>query len=407
MDEAREQSAWLVALLTLAMFINYADRGSLAVAAPLLQHTLAIEPWQLGMLLSAFFWSYALMQPIAGMVVHRWPVTRVLPAALVVWSLATVACGLAGGFATLFALRLAVGIGESTIYPGNARLLVEHVPLARRGAANAAITVGMCLGPVAGTLAGGTILAAFGWRAVFFVLGGISLLWLPLWLTLRLPPAAARTAAPLPVPGWGEILAQRTLWGIGLGQFTYSYSAYMLLAWLPTFLVQSEHYPLAAMALIGPLVPAAQALGGLVSGNLTDRAIAAGHDPGAAHTRFLMAGMAVCAVMMAGATFAGHASVLAWLIGAAFGYGLVTPLTFAAGQMLAGPRAAGRWMGVQNLIGNLSGVAAPMVTGVAVQLTGSYRPAFAIAGGLALLGVLAYGPLAGQIRTTAWRVAPA
>jgi MFS family permease len=397
-------SGRLVLMLALAMLVNYADRGSLAVAAPLLSRQLAIGPAGMGLLLSAFFWSYSLAQPLAGMVVQRWPIRWVLAGGLLAWSMATMLCGLAGGFFSLFALRMLTGLGESVIYPGNARLLAEHAPPHQRGQANGAISAAMALGPVVGTLVGGLILARYGWPPVFWVLGAASLLWLPAWFGTALPrPTAQVTVARESAPGWGAILSQPALWGMGLGGFCYAYPPYLLMTWLPTFLVNAEHDTLIQMAWIGAAIPCCQALGSALSGVLSDRAIMAGQDESAVRKRYMLGGMGGCGLMMLGATFAPHGWVVIWLGAASFGAGWMSSMNFTAGQILAGPGAAGRWMGAQNLITNLSGVAAPLATGLIIAHTGSYRMAFLVPALLSLLGLVAWGLLTGPIRPLVWR----
>jgi MFS family permease len=397
----------VVLLLAAAMFINYADRGSLAIAAPLLGIDLKLDPAAKGLLLSSFFWTYALAQPFAGIIAQRWPARVVLACGLGLWSLATMACGLAVGFASLLALRLLIGLGESVIFPVNARLLAEHAPPHQRGQANAAISAGIFLGPMAGTLIGGLILARFGWRPVFWVLGAASLLWLPAWLMTRLPQARVLPVgqAPVRVPGWGEILCQRGLWGVAIGQFCYAYPTYLLLTWLPSYLVQAEHYSLERMAVVGATIPLIQAAGSGISGVWSDRAIGAGHDESRMRKRFLLGGIIVNGVMLTGAWAAPPGWVLPCLALAALAGGVMSPINFTCGQTLAGPAAASRWMGVQSLIGNLSGVTAPLVTGLVVQATGSYRLAFLIPAGLSIVGFIAWGPLMGPVRQVAWREA--
>jgi MFS family permease len=397
-------SGRLVLMLALAMLVNYADRGSLAVAAPVLSRELAIGPAGMGLLLSAFFWSYSLAQPVAGMVVQRWPIRWVMAGGLLAWSVATMLCGLAVGFVSLFALRMMIGLGESVIYPANARVLSEHAPPHQRGQANGAISAAMALGPVVGTLVGGLILAHFGWQPVFWVLGAASLLWLPAWFRTALPRPTVRAGpAPGSGPGWGEILSQRALWGMGLGGFCYAYPPYLLMTWLPTFLVNAEHDSLIQMAWIGAAIPCCQALGSALSGILSDRAITAGQDESTVRKRYMQGGMGTCGLMMLGATFAPHGWVVIWLGAASFGAGWMSSMNFTAGQILAGPTAAGRWMGAQNLITNLSGVAAPLATGLIVAHTGSYRMAFLISALLSLVGLAAWGLLTGPIRQITWR----
>ncbi len=323
------------------------------------------------------------------------------------WSATTIGCGLVTGFAGLLVLRMVMGLGESVIFPANARILCENAADHQRGRANAAISLGLALGPVAGTLIGGLVLARYGWRPVFWVIGSASVLWLPLWFATRLPTErhvgdGSAVSRP-PTPGWGEILSQRGLWGMGLGQFCYAYPTYLLLTWLPTFLVSSEHYALPRMAVVGAAIPLGQGLGGMVSGTLSDRAIAAGHDISVVTKRWLLGGVSGVGVAFVGATLASHDTVVWWLAAAVVGCGVISPINYGAGQTLAGPGAAGRWMGVQNLLGNLSGVTAPLVTGLVVEATGSYQLAFLIPAVLGFVALIAYGPLVGPIRQIPWR----
>lgn len=396
-------SARLVLVLTLAMLINYADRGSLAVAAPLLGRDLDLGPAQMGLLLSAFFWTYALAQPLAGMVAERWPVRWVLGTGLLAWSLSTMLCGLAGGFASLFALRMLTGLGESVIYPANARLLSEHAGPHQRGQANAAIEAAKALGPMVGTLLGGLVLAHYGWRAVFWVLGAVSLLWLPGWLTTPLPRSRPSGPGQGDGPGWRELLSQPAVWTTAIGGFAYAYSPYLLMTWLPSFLVNAEHCTLVQMAWIGAAIAICQALGAVVSGLVSDRAIVAGHDEGIVRKRFMLAGMGGTALMMLGATVAPHGWVELCLGGAAFCIGLMCTAINTSVQTMAGPYAAGRWIAVFNTICNMSGVVAPLATGLVVAATGSFRLAFLIPAVLSLFGLIAWGPLTGPIRPVAWR----
>lgn len=402
---ARGVSARLIGLLAVLMFINYADRGSLSVAAPLLKDQLHLSAGQTGILLSSFFWSYALAQPLAGMIAQRFEIRWVLACGLAAWAVATMLCGLAAGFAGLLGLRLAMGLGESVIFPANARFLAEHAPNHQRGFANAIISMGMFLGPASGTLAGGLILAQFGWHAVFLSLGAVSLLWLIPWMRASLPrtaPAPKDTVAAEP-PGFAEILRQRSLWGISIGQFCYSYSPYLLLTWLPLFLVKAEHFSLTAMAWIGAAVPACQAVGAGLSGALSDRWIGRGGATTLVRKTFMVGGMAGCGVMLLLAAYASRTWVAPCLCGAALCSGMMSPMTFTVGQTLAGPSAAGRWMGVQNLVGNLAGISAPMITGFVFQVTGSFRPAFLIAASLSIVGVIAWGLVVETIEPVDWR----
>src|SRR3954453_20303670 len=203
-------SPYLVTLLALAMFLNYTDRGSLSIVAPVLKQQLGISNAAMGLLLSAFFWSYAIAQPAAGWVAQRFAPRTVLAVATGLWSLATFACGLAAGIVMLFVFRMLLGLPESFIFPTNARIFAEHAPEHQRGRCNSAMSVGSSMGPTAGTLIGAMILIAYGWRVVFFVLGQLSLLWLVPWLTRRHPTLTGKVARQHQPASCSEILLQRS-----------------------------------------------------------------------------------------------------------------------------------------------------------------------------------------------------
>jgi MFS family permease len=141
----------IVFLLAAAVFINYFDRGNLATASPLIQRELALSSSELGVLFSAFFWTYAPLQPLAGWLAQRFDVRYVLGGGLAVWALATTLTGLASSFAVLLVLRVLLGIGESVAYPCNAKFLGQRVAAHERGVANGLIATGQSLGPTCGT----------------------------------------------------------------------------------------------------------------------------------------------------------------------------------------------------------------------------------------------------------------
>src|SRR5215468_220143 len=174
-------SARVVLLLTLASFINYVDRGSLATAAPLVREEFALSSTQLGLLLSAFFWSYAPGQLPAGWLAERLDARRVLACGLAIWGAATALAGLATGFVTLLVLRILLGCGESVMFPASFKILACDANEGQRGRANGFLASGLYLGSAFGTLIGALLMAQLGWRTVFIAAGCASLLWLWPW----------------------------------------------------------------------------------------------------------------------------------------------------------------------------------------------------------------------------------
>lgn len=400
----------LVLMLFAATFINYVDRGMVAVAAPLIKAEMGLSATAFGIAVSAFFWTYAPTQVIVGWMVDRFRVERVLAGGVALWGGATAATALVNSFAPLVALRVALGLGESVAFPASSKLIARHVPPANRGVANAAIGAGLAFGPAFGTLVGGLVMAAFGWRALFALFGVATLLWLLPWhfMTRRAPADAADGPSDDHVT-FGAILRCPTLWAQCVGHFTSNYGFYFLLAWLPLYLVEVRGFSLAAMASVAAATYAAQGISALLAGWASDRLIARGADEPRVRKALMVIGhvgaaVGTLAVMWTDSRLATFACLV--LAGAATGLNSVG--VFLIGQTFAGPRAAGRWIGVQNFIGNLSGVVGPVVTGAMIDATGGdYFGGFALAAGVSAFGALCWAFVVPRIEPIRWRAGPA
>src|SRR5277367_4593516 len=153
MTVARSSPAKLVVLLAFVLFINFVDRGNLATVAPLIKDELHLNSTQLGLLLSAFFWSYTLCLFPAGWLAERFGAKPVLTVGVVIWSLGTLLTGVVGGLYSLFACRLLLGVGESAAFPCTSKLIASELPVTQRGRANGVTVFGQGLGPAFGTWA--------------------------------------------------------------------------------------------------------------------------------------------------------------------------------------------------------------------------------------------------------------
>ena len=402
--------AWIVvALLVVSVVINYVDRSDLSIAAPLMQKQFALTPVQLGSLLAAFFWTYALLQisGIAGWLCDRFSAGRVILCGYVLWSLATVATGLTAGFVTLFALRLLLGVGESVAYPCYSRIFAL-MPQQYRGRANAFIDAGTKLGPAAGAFVGGLLIVHLGWRMLFIVLGLGGLLWVaPWWKLMPRTDAAERPQQTAPTASIGRLLQLRSAWGTFLGHFCGNYFFYFLLAWLPEFLVREEHLSIRSMSRLTTAVFLLIAFSTLIAGWISDRLIARGVSPTLVRKAVVVGGLALASAPLAlGVVPRSNAAVGLMLLSVAcVGYGAFASNHWAITQTLAGPAMAGRWSSLQNGFANFSGIAAPWVAGWIAQVNGSSRLAFVVAGGVALAGALSWGLLVRRVEPVAWDVA--
>jgi len=397
-------TAVIVGLLAIAVFINYVDRGAIATAAPLMKDALRLSNSQIGILLSAFFWTYTPGQLLAGHLAERSGAYRVLALGLLIWASATALTGLAGAFAMLLGLRVLLGIGESAFFPCSSKLLAEALPPHRLGAANGLIGVGLALGPAFGTLAGGLLMAQFGWRAVFILFGLVSLIWLWPWLAAtRHPPHRAEMRGWVgPAPTFGAIVRRRAAWGAALGHFTSNYAFYFLVFWLPLYLVKGRGFSLVNMAQIGGLIYLVYAVAIMTAGWASDRWMAAGASANQVRKTFIVVGSLGVAVSLLSCALGGPVQAVASLLAAAVFFGFQMPMIFSIGQTLAGPGAAGKWMGFQNCVGNIAGIVGPLITGWLVDRTGAYVWALAVAAGVSVLGALAWGVMIPKIAPLAW-----
>lgn len=404
--ESSGVSARVVALLTLAAFINYVDRGNLATAAPLIRDQLGLSNTQLGVLLAAFFWSYAPAQLPAGWLAERLDPRRVLAAGLALWGAATALTGFATGFIMLLVLRLLLGLGESVMYPASFKTLAVEANEGQRGRVNGFLASGQLLGPAVGTLAGGLLMAWLGWRAVFILFGCASLLWLWPWLTT--PPAQVAQPSPQQAaarsdgPSAGVILRRRELWGSCLGQFCGTYTLYLVLSWLPVYLVGTHGFSMAEMAGVGSGVYVLSAATSVLTGWISDRWLAAGAGANRVRKAGLIAGLLLITACLLACAHANAAGALLAMAGCGAGIGIFTPALFATPQTLAGPLAIGRWFGIQNCFGNLAGMTAPLVTGMVVDRTGNFAFAFLIAALMAVFGIVAFGFVVRRIEPIDW-----
>lgn len=392
----------VIGLLWFSAFINYVDRGNLSIAAPLLKDELSLSASQLGILLSAFFWTYSSFQLVAGWAVDRFDVSVVMAMGFFIWSAATAATGLMHGFAALLVMRLVLGVGESVAYPSYSKILASHCPEERKGIANAVLASGLSFGPAFGIFAGGILIGKFGWREYFIVLGFASMLWLAPWWRFKLKPVAAKSAAKL---GYREILKQRSAWGTCAALFCGNYMMYFLLTWLPYYLVRERHFSMTQMAKIGGFAYILTATTALISGWAADRLMAAGNSATVVRKGFLIAGMAGAGGFLVLCVAGNPKFSIAMLMAAGASLGMATANWWPVTQTMAGPHAAGRWVGVQNLAGNFSGVVAPALTGFVVDRTGEFYWAFVIVGVVALLGSLVWLFWVGPVEPVCWEQA--
>jgi ACS family D-galactonate transporter-like MFS transporter len=392
----------MVVLLVLSVAINYIDRGNLSIAAPLLKKEMGLSDVNVGLLLSAFFWTYAVFQIVSGWLVDRCSVNVVMSVGFILWSAATAATGFIQTFSALLALRLVLGVGESVAYPCYSKFFVARLNERQRGIANALIDAGSKFGPALGTAVGGTLVAQYGWRPFFIALGIGGLLWLPAWFRWMPRNGSGAPDTVISPPSFARILAHRSIGATFMGHFAGNYFWYFLLTWLPSYLVQERHFSMQEMANLGSLPPLFSGAATIVAGAISYRAIARGGSPTRVRKTCTVCGLGFATLIVLVPMIQGSLGAMALLMLASIAYGVFSSSHWAITQTIAGPLAAGRWSGMQNFAGNLAGVVAPALTGWVVQVTGNFFWAFAAAGCVTLVGALSYLFALGPVEPADW-----
>lgn len=391
---------WLVVLLALSVLLNYVDRGAIGIAAPRMKEELGFSATEFGTGVSAFFWAYAPLCLVMGWLCDRFCVYRMFALGLAVWAICTALTGFVSGLAALVVLRLGLGIGEAVAFPGSSKIFAAQVPAERRGIANASVAAAIAFGPAVGALAGGAILAMSGWRPIFWIFGVLTLIWLVPWRAVTAPlqsggfshPAAGRL-------DMSKLIRIPQLWLMGAAHALSNYGFYFLLTWLPLWLVSSKGYSIPEMTVLTTIGFAVQGLGALAFGHWSDVRVAAGAAEGPLRRRMMIFGHLATATAIGGTYFAGSAAELgAWLVLAGLGTSLVSTNLFAIAQIFAGPKAAGGWVGMQNALGNISGIVGPVVTGLFIDYLGGFGWGFGLAAALAASGALWWAWVVPEIR---------
>jgi MFS family permease len=391
--------------LAAVLFINYVDRGAMPTAAHLMQGDLHLNYTQMGMLLSAFSWTYTCSQIPVGWLAERVGAHRILAAGLILWASATILIGFAHTFAMLLVLRLMLGLGESAGFPCVAKIMAAIVPPKGLGTANGIVALGYLSGPVVGTILGGLLMAHFGWRAAFWVFGALSLLWLWPWSRVAVGVRAAVQVSAEDSPTLWMILKQPSLWGTALGLFSSNYTFYFMLNWLPTYLQTERGFSLIAMTQLATLAFAVNAVCAFGAGWAIDKYLRRGGSANFGYKSVMAVahvGSVVCMLAM------GLGSPAMALIGV-FVFqalcGASSPGVYAMCQILAGPRASGRWVGIQNSLGNLPGIIAPWLTGYIIQSTGHFTNAFVVAAAVSMLGLVGWIAMVPKLAELKWKPA--
>jgi MFS family permease len=397
-----------------AMSINYIDRANLAVAAPFITKDLGIDPTMMGVILGAFFWTYASFQLPFGWFADKVGAKIALAVAVTWWSLATVLTAAANGVASLIGYRLLLGVGEAGAYPSGTKINMAWFPRSERAIAASIFDSGSRIGAALSLPLVAWIIGAFGWRMSFVITGLMGIVWVAIWMAYYRDPenhpkvtpeqlAALQTERGATPAGakvsWGALFGYRTIWGMMIGFFCLNFVIYFFITWFPTYLIQARGFSLAQLGTLG-LLPGLIAIPcGWLGGYTSDALYRRGWSLTAARKTCLVGGMLTSSVITL-SVFAPNAYVALAFFAIAYG-----ALAFTAASIWSlpadvapSPAHVASIGGIQNFASNLAGVVTTTFTGLMLTITGgSFVIPLIVAGGFCILGAGIYLFMVGEI----------
>jgi MFS transporter, ACS family, D-galactonate transporter len=384
---------WIVGSLFAASLINYLDRAVISFALPLISKDFGLTAQSKGLLLSSFFWSYALMQLPIGWCADRFHLRWLYAAAFAIWSFAQGLTGLATSFAMLLAFRILLGVGESIYLPGGTKIVSLMFAPKERGLPSGLFDFGTRTGLVLEGILVPWLLVHYGWRRTFLILGFTALIWIVPWFSIF--PRRLQTAEPH-VTSTGRsphsivrTLFNRNLLGICLGFFCFDYYWYVLVTWLPDYLVTVRQLSIVQAGFYASLAFFTFGIAEPIGGWIADSLIRRGWDETATRKGIVTLAFSM-GVFLIAAMHAAHTGIaIALLIGASL-VGLATGNLLAILQSCAPTDAVGIWTGAENFFGNLAGIVAPLAVGFLIASSGSYVRGFELASVILFAGILAY-----------------
>lgn len=401
MPEISDRRRWtLIGLLFIATLINYLDRATLSVALPVISVEFTLTSTAKGLLLSAFFWSYALMQIPMGWLVDRFSLRWLYAASFALWSVACALTGIAGSFAMLIMLRILLGVGEAVYAPGSLKFISEAYSPQERGLPTGLFDCGSRMGLAMGAALIGWLTTVLGWRHMFMFIGVCALVWIIPWLFNFSPDFSVnRRSRSLPRTRnhltW-VVTFNRNLLGISLGYLCFGYYGYLLLTWLPDYLVHVRHLTLLRAGIYTSLPFLVWALAEPAGGLISDMIIERGRDPTRTRKAIITIAFISGLLLIPAMRVSNVRTALVLLCGASLvGFGSANVLVVF--QACAPPEEVGIWTGIGNFAGNIGGVVSPLITGLLISRTRSYFASFALAPIVLLAGLSCYLFLVGKL----------
>ncbi|KDB07722.1 d-galactonate transporter [Burkholderia sp. lig30] len=413
----------ILALLAIGTMINYLDRTVLGVAAPQLTKELGINAAVMGIMFSAFSWTYVVMQVPGGLFLDRFGSKVTYYCSMTLWSLCTLLQGFVHGVSPLLACRLGLGVTEAPCFPTNSRVVATWFPQSERAMATGTYTVGEYIGLAFFSPVLFALMGAYGWRSLFWVVGGVGIVFGLVWWKFYQEPrdhrgANAAELAYIEAGGglvhaakkddkseqakfsWrmaGQLLKKRQLAGICLGQFAGNSTLVFFLTWFPTYLATERHMGWLKIGFFAVMPFIAASVGVMFGGIFSDWLLRRGKSANIARKLPIIAGLLLASTIILANYVQSNEAVIAIMSVAFFAQGMAA-LGWTLVSDIAPDGLLGVTGGIFNLAANLAGIITPLVVGFIVAATGSFVGALVFIGVIALIGALSYIFVVGDIK---------
>ncbi|MFT4021573.1 MAG: MFS transporter [Acinetobacter sp.] len=412
---------WFILLLLLfATTINYIDRVNISIAAPFLSKDLGLDKVEMGLIFSAFAWTYAVALVPAGYIADRFGARFTYGIALISWSIATILQGLAGTFIALFALRLIIGVLETPAFPSNTRAVAAWFPAQERGTASSVYICGQYIGTALFTGSLIWLATHYSWHMIFYVTGGIGILFGFIWIHLYRSPMdckkvnqaefdyirqggalveAGKQDGPAMKFQWQdirELFRHRQIWAICVGKFTNTSMLYFFLTWFPTYLMEERQITNLKVGLFAIMPFIGATIGVLLGGTIADLLIRKGFSISFSRKLPMIAGSAMGMSIIFVNFTDSNIICIAILTAAFFAQGMAAT-TWATVAEIAPQKLIGLTGSITSFAANMGGVVCPLIIGIILKYTHSFSAAFWFIGALALIGTISYSFFLGKI----------
>ncbi|EGI5923381.1 MFS transporter [Salmonella enterica subsp. enterica serovar Colindale] len=393
----------IILILLLAAVVNYLDRANLSIANTTIAREFGFSGTEMGLLLSAFLWPYALANLPAGWLVDRFGAKKMFSSALTLWSVVTFLMGFVNGYSLFYGLRILLGVAESPFFTAGIKVTQGWFAEKERGLPTSIINTGSQIANAIAPPLLTVLLLWIGWRGMFICVGLMGIPLILAWLRFYRDPDAREAmlihtgkmvvtetgAAPV---SWGELFRNKTTWFMIAGNFCIMFTIWVYLTWLPGYLETSLGFSLKQTGLIASIPFFAGILGVLCGGMISDRLIRKGVSAVTSRKVPIVAGAALAACFVMPIPFVSHSGTAITLL--TLGYfcsQMPSGVIWALAADMAPKEQVASLGAIQNFGGFLGAALAPVITGIILDVTGQFTNVFILGGGLLFLGACSYG----------------